>query len=244
MIWKLSGLEIYIKISPGTVISLECLAEVNRKSLRVTLPQPGPHRIFIRRFHWRWVYNLRCRYKNRRIGTQEPTIIQVLCEKDNILSRIFWKQILMWKFVRERFFGEHTKGHLGDGEGRIRQKETQWCNCNRSLSYPTGSQESGWPLIFQTETIRLALYIPKATNHWMQVSPKRGYKLGKNSSLWPKANPRETQKGANSSQCTQWQRNECLGLEVGGQEVGSLSSTSQHPLQSSLGLFRSTHILC
>ena len=33
----------------------------------------------------------------------------------------------------------------------------------------------------------------------MQVAPERGYELGKNSSLQPKANPREIQKGSISS---------------------------------------------
>lgn len=50
MIWKLSGLEIYIKISPGTVISLEHLADVNGKSLWSDTSLLRPHRIFIGRF--------------------------------------------------------------------------------------------------------------------------------------------------------------------------------------------------
>lgn len=33
MVWELSRLEIYIQISPGTVISMEYLGEVNQESL-------------------------------------------------------------------------------------------------------------------------------------------------------------------------------------------------------------------
>lgn len=81
MVWELSRLEIYIKISPGTVISLEYLEEVNKKiSMEWHFYSLG-HRGFLEEgFYWRWVYSSRYRYKNM-ISTQKPTIIKYYLKK-------------------------------------------------------------------------------------------------------------------------------------------------------------------
>ena len=140
------------------------------------------------------------------------------------------------------FSGEHSEEHLWKSEERILQKEIQQYSCNRSLSYPKGSLELGWPLrISQIETIRLGLYISMATNHWLQAAHGSGYELGKDSSLWPKANPRETQKWDISNQCTQRQRNKGLGLEVrdgggGDSEQHKSASTTVHPWDAQIHL--------